>query len=87
MLNDAHIEFGEVAIAGLNHLVPDESRRKSLKASIVFYLRRDASERSYTCPAFDDRELYLFPIHTYRILFEISGSKVLVWSIALKTEE
>lgn len=79
---DKKVVFAELALVSMSKLMPDESRRESMKASIAFYLRRDAEVRSIECPAFDDLTLYLFPFNRYRVLFDVS-TDVRVWSVTL----
>ena len=82
MLNDRRVEFSEFAEAGLHRLIADDSRRAWAKQSMKFYLRRDAEDEAVLCPAFDDRQLFVFAFYKYRVLFEISDQTVHIWSVS-----
>lgn len=73
------VQFSEFALAGLRSLIPDQSRQKSFHASLGWYLERDWESRSFLCPAFSDRRLYVFPFGPFRVLFEIED-EVFIWS-------
>lgn len=81
MLRERRVEFAELALSGIGRLVGDPSKREWLKASLVFYLRRDAEKDARPCPAFPDLELYIFPYWECRILFEIEDDCVVIWSV------
>ena len=83
MLSDLPVEFSETALVGLARVVEDEDQRESLKAAIKFYLRRDAEFEGRPCPAFDDRDLFLFGFWHCRILYEVLPQCVFVWSVVL----
>ncbi|MFN3622545.1 MAG: hypothetical protein ACK4TP_00650 [Hyphomicrobium sp.] len=71
----------------MNRLVDgDEERFLSLKASLVYYLRRDGEEDSTPCPAFPDRTLWLYPYSRWRVLYE-AREKVFVWSVLEQAQE
>jgi hypothetical protein len=63
-------------------LFDDESRRMSLESSITFYLVSRWEIDSRRCPAFDDIDLYIYPLSTWQILFEPRGEELLVWSVS-----
>jgi hypothetical protein len=83
------VEFSEIAIAGLCHAMPDENRRKSIEFSIRFFLKspREAIFRSRRCPAFEDKDLYLWPIEQLRVLFEVLDQRIIIWHIRTAINE
>lgn len=81
MLNDRRVEFAELALASIERLIEDPSRQESLKASLKYYLRRDAERDARYCPAFPDIATYIFPYWKCRVLFEIRGECVVIWSV------
>jgi hypothetical protein len=81
------IEFSEIAIKGLEKCYPDAEKRITAFHSIEWYVKReDTLEKSRACPAFDDMEMFIFPLHDMRILFERNGL-VKVWSILKEVVE
>jgi hypothetical protein len=82
MLSDLPVEFSDFALAGLARVTEDESKRESLKAALKFYLRRDAQDEGWPCPAFEDRELYLYKFWRCRVLYEVLPSCVWIWSVS-----
>lgn len=87
MLSDLSVEFSELALSGLARVTDDESRRESLKAALKYYLRRDAQYEGRPCPAFDDRELYLYNFWRCRVLYEVLSTYVWIWSVTLRDEQ
>lgn len=82
MLGDLFVEFSEVSLASLQRVEPDPSRRESIKASLKFYLRRDATREAFPCEAFEDRSIFIYPFAgRFRVLFEID-ERVLIWSVS-----
>lgn len=79
------LRFSEVALAGMRHLVPDESRRQSLILAIRFYLERDGYFRSRKCPAFPEKSLLIFGLSSFRILYE-DTDPIFVWSVLRASE-
>lgn len=77
------VEFSDLALAAIRRITSDESKQESLKASLRFYLRRDAEERSYPCLAFDDLPWYVYMFSDWRVLFE-NGDRIVIWSIRPK---
>ena len=59
MLTNCKVVFSELALAGMKKVMPDDSKRESMKASMTWYLRRDAESKSIYCPAFDDLNIYI----------------------------
>lgn len=78
-----NVEFSETALAGIRREIPDESRQKSCVVSLTFYLRRDFADRAELCPAFTDRDLYIYAFQKWRVLFEARGTRIIVWSFIL----
>jgi hypothetical protein len=75
------VEFSEIALKGLEKLFPDVERRQGAFHSIGWFVKRDDTvHKSTLCDAFDDLDLYVFPLSNMRILFESNGI-VRVWSI------
>lgn len=74
------VEFSEVAEAGIKRISEDESKQVTLKESLKWYLRRDAEYRAVPCPAFEDKQLFLYPFSQWRVLFEVSDM-VIIWSV------
>jgi hypothetical protein len=85
-LNERRVEFSEVALAGLAREIEDESSRDWAKASLKFYLRRDAEDQAYLSDAFDDIDIYIFPFNKWRVTFEVSGDCVFIWTFSRLTE-
>lgn len=75
--------FTELSQASMKRLMPDESQRESMKASMTWYLRRDAEGKSIRCPAFDDLDVYIYAFSKYRVLFELREADLRIWSVAL----
>ena len=80
------VQFSEFAFAGIRNLIPDQSRQKSFHASFKWYLERDWENRSVVCPAFADKNLFVFPFGPFRVLFEVDD-RVFVWSVSNLTEK
>lgn len=78
------VRFSELARAGMARLMDDESRRKSLEHSIMFYLRSRGRAEYRRCPAFNDVDLYIYPIWTWQVLFEIRDDEFFVWAVSLQ---
>ena len=78
--------FSELARAGMVQLVEDESCRKSLEHSIIFYLRKEGKTNSRRCPAFEDRELFTYNLWVCRILFEMDENGIVVWTITRQSQ-
>jgi hypothetical protein len=78
-----NVVFSDFALRGLEKKFPDPERRLSAKYSIEWHLKRDETlDKSRSCPAFTDKEMYLFPLSDMKILFEKRGDEVLVWSVS-----
>ena len=74
------VEFSEPAEASLRRLF-DEERRMSCRASVSFYLREKHEEHSWRCPAFPDRDMFIFPLGPkWRVLYERRTDRIVVWS-------
>jgi hypothetical protein len=80
------IEFSELALAGIRREILDESSQKTCVVHLSFYLRRDYAERAENCPAFPDRDLYLYAFGVWRVLFAIEGDRIVVWSFLIEAQ-
>ena len=74
------VEYSDLAQAGIRRHVADESRQMTCYAALLFYLGNDARSDSVLCAAFPDLELYVYPFHTFRVLYQVRGDVVFVWS-------
>lgn len=81
------VEFSELSLNGLEKIYPDIERRETARHAVEWYVKRDDTLRkSRACPAFEDKNLFVFPLHDMRVLFERNGI-VRVWSIKKEVED
>ena len=77
------VEFSDLALAGIRKFADDGSKHSGLKHSIAWYVSRHPHHMARRCPAFPDRDLFLFPLgNDMRILYE-AGDIILVWSVLI----
>ena len=80
------VEFSELALKGLERIHPDPERASSAKFSIEWFVKREETlHKSRRCPAFDDKVMFIFPLHDMRVLYERNGT-VKVWSVKRAVE-
>jgi mRNA-degrading endonuclease RelE of RelBE toxin-antitoxin system len=60
--------------------VPDESRRKTCEVHLRFYLTVDPLKHAVPCTIYDNRTFFLYRFSKYRVLFQIDGDSLTVWS-------
>ena len=83
------VEFSEFALAGIRRALPDESRQQTCRAHLSFFLRRDHENHSFPCPAFIDKQLFVYFWGIggqWRVVYEVDGTSVLIWSFSNRLE-
>lgn len=77
------VRYTEFADAGIRRALPDESRQRTCYAHLAFFLRRDHGVHSYSCAAFQDRQLFVYFFgQQWRVLYEVTDNSILVWSFS-----
>jgi hypothetical protein len=80
------VEFSELALAAMRRSFPDEGRRISAFSSLKWYLVVRGGDLSEPCPAFEGRQLHLYPFGRLRVLWEQRSETIMVWAVQPLTE-
>jgi hypothetical protein len=73
-----HVEFSEIALAGIRKWVPDPDRQQTVYAHLRWYLLRDGLNGT-PCSANVGLPLFMYRFGDYRVLYSMT-TKIIVWS-------
>ncbi len=84
-----NVEFSDIALAGLKRSV-EESSCENYRLAIIYFLKaHDAEKYAYRLFVFPDKQMYVRPLDSIRIMYELTGfgRPTIVWSIKPLTDE
>jgi len=76
------VEISELAYAGLARVEPDSERQKAIASAIKLKVAQpNTLELSFPIPVPPDKLVYMYPIHKFRVTWELLPDSRKVWSI------